>query len=112
MIEESLNQVNLANSSSQPQSTYEAAATLTEFELKKILIDKMKSSKSYLTAPEHRECYDSLKKSYNIDMDFFSFYDVYSLKRSQQDKDKDEGSSTGSDRGLKKRKRSKDAEPT
>nr|GEY40400.1 hypothetical protein [Tanacetum cinerariifolium] len=31
MIEESLNQVNLAKASSQPQSTYEAAATLTEF---------------------------------------------------------------------------------
>nr|GEU57560.1 uncharacterized mitochondrial protein AtMg00810-like [Tanacetum cinerariifolium] len=41
MIEGSLNQVNLAKDSSQPQSTYEVAATLTEFELKKILIDKM-----------------------------------------------------------------------
>nr|GEV93718.1 retrovirus-related Pol polyprotein from transposon TNT 1-94 [Tanacetum cinerariifolium] len=51
MIEGSLNQVNLAKASSQPQSTYEAAATLTEIELKKILIDKMKTSESYLTAP-------------------------------------------------------------
>nr|GEW23209.1 hypothetical protein [Tanacetum cinerariifolium] len=44
MIEESLNQVNLAKVSFQPQSTYEAAATLTEFELKKILIDKMNTT--------------------------------------------------------------------
>nr|GFA61430.1 hypothetical protein [Tanacetum cinerariifolium] len=44
MITESLNQANLAKASSQPQSTYEATATLTEFELKKILIDKMNSS--------------------------------------------------------------------
>nr|GEU44468.1 putative reverse transcriptase domain-containing protein [Tanacetum cinerariifolium] len=96
-IEESLNQVNLAKVSSQPQSTYEAAATLTEFELKKILIDKMNKSESFLTAPEHREYYDGLIKSYNLDKDFFSSYVVYSLKRSQKDKDKDEGPSTGSD---------------
>nr|GEY73297.1 hypothetical protein [Tanacetum cinerariifolium] len=80
MIEESLNQVNLAMPSSQPQSTYEAAATLTKFKLKKILIDKMNTSESYLTAPEHQECYD--------------------------------GPFARSDRGLKKRKISKDAEPT
>nr|GEV16975.1 hypothetical protein [Tanacetum cinerariifolium] len=72
MIEESLNQVNLAKVSSQPKSTYEAAATLTEFELKKILIDKMNTSESYLIAPEHQECYDGLIKSYHLDKDFFS----------------------------------------
>nr|GEU49634.1 hypothetical protein [Tanacetum cinerariifolium] len=112
MIEESLNQVNLEKVSSQPQSTYEAAITLTEFELKKILIDKINASELYLTAPEHRECYDDLVKSYNLDKDFFSFYDVYLLKRSRDDKDKDKGPSTRSGRGLKKQKTSKDAEPT
>ncbi|GJS03404.1 hypothetical protein Tco_0319912, partial [Tanacetum coccineum] len=41
----------------------------------------------------------------------FSTYDkVYSLKRSQKDKDKHKDPFTGSDRGLKKRKTSKDAE--
>nr|GFB84572.1 hypothetical protein [Tanacetum cinerariifolium] len=53
-----------------------------------------------------------LVKSYNIDKDFFSIYDVYSLKSCQDDKDKDEGPCAGSDRGLKKQKISKDAEPT
>ncbi|GKE97385.1 hypothetical protein Tco_0020736, partial [Tanacetum coccineum] len=62
LIKESRDEVNLANVSSQPQSTYEAASTLTEFELKKILLDKMEKSESYLTAPEHRDCYDGLKK--------------------------------------------------
>nr|GFB76849.1 hypothetical protein [Tanacetum cinerariifolium] len=90
MAQESLNEVNLAKASSQPQSTYEAEMTLTKFELKKILIDNMNLSKSYLTAPEHQECYMSC----------------------QDDKDKDEGPCAGSDRGLKKRKISKDAEPT
>ncbi|GJW78127.1 hypothetical protein Tco_0139809 [Tanacetum coccineum] len=113
MVTESLEQAILAKESSQPQSSYEAAATLIEFELKKILIDKMDKSESYLAAPEHRECYEGLIKSYDLDKTLFSTYDkVYSLKRSRKDKDKDEDPSAGSDRGLKKRKTSKDAEPT
>ncbi|GKD61226.1 hypothetical protein Tco_1298735 [Tanacetum coccineum] len=111
MVKESLKDVVLAKESSQPQSSYKAAATLTEFELKKILIDKMDKSESYLAALEHRECYEGLKKSYDLDRTIFSTYGkVYSLKRSR--KDKDEDPSAGSDRGLKKRKTSKDAEPT
>ncbi|GJV36125.1 hypothetical protein Tco_1408602 [Tanacetum coccineum] len=113
ITEQSLEEAVLAKESSQPQSSYEAAATLTEFELKKILIDKIDKSESYLAAPEHRECYEGLIKSYDLDKTLFSTYDkVYSLKRSQKDKDKDEDPSAGSDRGLKKRKTSKDAEPT
>ncbi|GJX57006.1 hypothetical protein Tco_0286903 [Tanacetum coccineum] len=112
LIKESRDEVTLAKVSSQPKSTYEAASTLTEFELKKILLDKMKTSESYLTAPEHRDCYDGLKKYYALDKDFFYSYDVYSLKRGRKDKDKDEDPSAGSDRGLKKRKTSKDVEPT
>ncbi|GJW41574.1 hypothetical protein Tco_0067419 [Tanacetum coccineum] len=70
----------------------------------------MDESQSYLTATEHRECYDGLIKSYDLDKSLFSTYDkVYSLKRSQKDKDKDEDPSAASDRGLKKRKTSKDA---
>ncbi|GKC58307.1 hypothetical protein Tco_1085905, partial [Tanacetum coccineum] len=112
LIKELRDEVTLAKVSSQPQSTYEAAYTLTEFELKKILLDKMEKSKSYLTAPEHRDCYDGLKKSYSLDKDFFYSYDVYSLKRSRKDNDKDEDPSAGSDQGLKRRKTHKDAEPT
>ncbi|GKA28608.1 hypothetical protein Tco_0714853 [Tanacetum coccineum] len=98
MVTESLEHVVLAKKSSQPQSSYEAAATLTEFELKKILIDKMDKSESYLAAPEHRECYEGLIKSYDLNKTLFSNYGkVYSLKRSQKDKDKDEDPSAGSD---------------
>ncbi|GKB11358.1 hypothetical protein Tco_0845281, partial [Tanacetum coccineum] len=110
MVKESLEDAVLAKESSQPPSSYKAAATLIEFELKKILIDKMDKSESYLAAPEHRECYEGLKKSYDLDKTIFSTYGkVYSLKRSQKDKDEDR--STGSDRGLKKRKTGKDAAP-
>ncbi|GJT18827.1 hypothetical protein Tco_0877533 [Tanacetum coccineum] len=90
IVTESLEHVALAKESSQPQST-----------------------QSYLTAAEHRECYDGLIKSYDLDKSLFSTYDkVYSLKRSQKYKDKNEDPSVGSDRRLKKRKTSKDAEPT
>ncbi|GJS02152.1 hypothetical protein Tco_0318660 [Tanacetum coccineum] len=41
MVTESLDHAVLAKESSQPQYSYEAAATLTEFELKKILIKKI-----------------------------------------------------------------------
>ncbi|GKA60800.1 hypothetical protein Tco_0760207, partial [Tanacetum coccineum] len=71
MFNESCDEVTLVKVSSQPQSTYEVASTLTEFELKKILLDKM-----------------------------------------EKNRDKDEDPSAGSDRGLKRRKTSKDAEPT
>ncbi|GJX26761.1 hypothetical protein Tco_0233057 [Tanacetum coccineum] len=53
LIKESRDEVTLAKVSSQPHSTYEAASTLTEFELKKILLDKIEKSESYLAAPEH-----------------------------------------------------------
>ncbi|GJU55189.1 hypothetical protein Tco_1228903 [Tanacetum coccineum] len=90
MVTESLEHAVLAKESSQPKSTYEVAASLTKFELKKILIDKIDKSQSYLTATKGRECYDGLIKSYDLDKSLFSTYD----------------------RGLKKRKTSKDAELT
>ncbi|GKF46113.1 hypothetical protein Tco_0135915 [Tanacetum coccineum] len=46
-VADSDERVVLAKSSSQPKSTYEAATTLIEFELKKFLLDKMQDSKSY-----------------------------------------------------------------
>ncbi|GJS67152.1 hypothetical protein Tco_0681716 [Tanacetum coccineum] len=90
-IKESLENVVLAKSSSQLQLTYEAAASLTEFELKKIMLDKLEKSKSYQAVEQHRDLYDAL--------------------RGREDKDKDEDPPAGSDQGLKKRKTSKDTEP-
>ncbi|GJX83039.1 hypothetical protein Tco_0332520 [Tanacetum coccineum] len=81
MVTESLELAVLAKESSQPQSSYEAAATLIEFELKKIMINKMDKSESYLAAPEQRECYEGLKKSYDLDKTIFSTYDRWLKKR-------------------------------
>nr|GEU73614.1 monodehydroascorbate reductase [Tanacetum cinerariifolium] len=50
----------LAKESSQPQSLYEAAATLTEFELKKILIDKI--DKKPAKGPKAKESQSSSSK--------------------------------------------------
>ncbi|GJU09839.1 hypothetical protein Tco_1132235 [Tanacetum coccineum] len=73
----------------------------------------MDKSESYLAAPEHRECYDGLIKSFDLDKILFSIYDkVYSLKRSRKDKDKNEDPFIRSDRELKKRKTNKDVELT
>nr|GEW54928.1 hypothetical protein [Tanacetum cinerariifolium] len=73
----------------------------------------MDKSESYLAAPEHRECYEVLIKSYELNKTLFSTYDeVYSLKRSQKDKDKDKDPFARSNRGLKKRKAGKDTELT
>ncbi|GJW34344.1 hypothetical protein Tco_0054376 [Tanacetum coccineum] len=56
--------------------------------------------------------YEGLKKYYDLDKTiFFTYGKVYSLKRSPKDKDKDEDPSTGSNRGLKKKKTGKDAAP-
>ncbi|GJT17654.1 hypothetical protein Tco_0876360 [Tanacetum coccineum] len=73
-ITESLENIVLAKSSSQPKSTYEAAASLTEFELKKILLDKIQKSKLYRGTQEHKDLYDALVKSYKLDKDLFKSY--------------------------------------
>ncbi|GKC31687.1 hypothetical protein Tco_1038981, partial [Tanacetum coccineum] len=54
-VTESLEHVVLAKSSSQPQSTYEAAASLAEFELKKILLDKMQKTYSLKRGREDKD---------------------------------------------------------
>ncbi|GJT39262.1 hypothetical protein Tco_0939127 [Tanacetum coccineum] len=82
----------------QPKSTFEAAASLYEFKLTKIIMDKMEEHKSYLRADYKRELYDALVKSYNTEKDLFETYgEVFTLKRSRDDKDKDQDPFAGSD---------------
>ncbi|GJX11320.1 hypothetical protein Tco_0201179 [Tanacetum coccineum] len=87
-----------------------AAASLFDFDLTNILIDKLEKNKSYDKADYKKNLYDALDESYNTDKDLFDSYGkVFSLKRSQYE-DKDRDPSAGSDRGKKRRKSSKDAE--
>ncbi|GJR80437.1 hypothetical protein Tco_0151222 [Tanacetum coccineum] len=109
-VTESLEAAVLTRSSSQPKSTYEAAASLFKFELTKIFLDKMEESKSHLRADYKKKLYDALVESYNTDKDLFNTYgEVFTLKRSRDDSDKDRDPSAGSDRGTKRRKSSKEA---
>ncbi|GJX92309.1 hypothetical protein Tco_0345635 [Tanacetum coccineum] len=72
---------------------------------------KIEEHKSYLRAEYKKELYDALVESYNTDKDLFETYgEVFTLKRSRDDKDKDQDPSVGSDQGMKKRKTSKDAD--
>ncbi|GJS00974.1 hypothetical protein Tco_0317482 [Tanacetum coccineum] len=80
----------LARSSLQPKSTYEVAASLSEFELTKIYLDKMEESKSHLRSDYKKKLYDAL--------------------RSRDDNDKDRDPFARSDRGTKRRKSRKEAE--
>nr|GFB90120.1 hypothetical protein [Tanacetum cinerariifolium] len=66
----SLENVVLAKSSSRPKSTYKAVASLTEFELKKILLDKMqKSTKSQLkSSSKSAQAEESVFKTADTDM--------------------------------------------
>nr|GEU82799.1 MAK10-like protein [Tanacetum cinerariifolium] len=79
MITESLEHAIQAKESSQPLYSYEAVDSLTEFELKKILIEKMDKSESYLAALEHRR--DQRKSFYGYARGLESRHDVYSTKR-------------------------------
>ncbi|GKA94682.1 hypothetical protein Tco_0816720 [Tanacetum coccineum] len=108
-IIESLKAIVLAKSSSQPKSKYEAVASLSEFELMKIQMDKMEETKSYQVTNYNKELYDALVKSYNIDKDLFESYgEVFSVKRGRDEKDKDHDPSAGLDRGTKRRKTRKE----
>ncbi|GJY59356.1 hypothetical protein Tco_0459248 [Tanacetum coccineum] len=110
-VTESLEAAILAKSSSKPKSTYKVVASLLEFELTKIIIDKMEEHKSYLSAEYKKELYDALVKSYNTDKDLFESYsEVFTLKRSRDDKYKDQDPFAGSDQGTKRRKSSKETE--
>ncbi|GJT61575.1 hypothetical protein Tco_1005108 [Tanacetum coccineum] len=112
-VTESLGAEVLVRSTNQPQTSYVVAASLLKFELKRILIDKMETNKSINRSDIQKNLYNALVEAYNLDKDIITSYgDVVTLKRGQDDQDKDEDPSAGSDRGTKRRKSSKDAEPS
>ncbi|GKB19634.1 hypothetical protein Tco_0853557 [Tanacetum coccineum] len=110
-VTESLGAEVLVRSTNQPQMAYAVAASLSEFELKKILIDKIESNKLINRSDNQKNLYNALVESYNYDKDIITSYcDVVLLKRGRDDQDKDEDPSAGSDRRTKRRKSGKDTE--
>ncbi|GJU16379.1 hypothetical protein Tco_1144345 [Tanacetum coccineum] len=80
-VTETLGAEILARSSNQPQSSYATAASLTEFKLKKILIDKIKENKSMNRSDVQQNLYNALIESYNSDKDILTSYgEVVTLK--------------------------------
>ncbi|GJR76553.1 hypothetical protein Tco_0088918 [Tanacetum coccineum] len=95
------------------QTSYAVADSLLEFELKKILIDKMETNKLINRSNIPKNLYNALVEAYNLDKDIITAYgDAVTLKRGRDDQDKDEDPYARSDRGTKRRKSSKDAEPS
>ncbi|GKB25056.1 hypothetical protein Tco_0864457 [Tanacetum coccineum] len=113
-VTESLGAELLVRSTNQPQTSYAVAASLSEFELKKILIEKIKTNKSIDRSDIQKNLYNALVESYNNDNDIITSYgDVVILKRRRDDQDKDKDPSIGSDRGTKRRKSGdNDEQPT
>nr|GEZ15298.1 hypothetical protein [Tanacetum cinerariifolium] len=99
----------LSNSS---KTSYAVVADLSKMELKKILIEKMKGNKSIQRSNEQRNLYNALVKAYESDKIILDTYeDTVMLKRRRDDDaDKDEEPSAGSDRGSKRRREGKKPE--
>nr|GEX10928.1 hypothetical protein [Tanacetum cinerariifolium] len=88
----------LSNSS---KTSYAVIADLSEMVLKKILIEKMEGNKSIHRSNKQRNLYKALVKAYEYDKIILDTYeDTVTLKRRRDDDaDKDEEPSAGSDRG-------------
>nr|GEX33517.1 hypothetical protein [Tanacetum cinerariifolium] len=80
--------------------------SLTEFELKKILLEKMKRSESYKTASEHKELNEGLVKSYNLEKYLFSKKQKTSKDAEQPKGLKSKESKTSSSKGMKSQPKS------
>nr|GEU92037.1 hypothetical protein [Tanacetum cinerariifolium] len=92
----------LTRSSNSSKTSYAVAASLSELELKKILIEKIVSNKSIHIFDEQKNLYKALVDAYECDKLILETYgDTITLKRRRDDEDKDEELSVGSNRGLR-----------
>nr|GEV52619.1 hypothetical protein [Tanacetum cinerariifolium] len=91
----------LTRSSNSSKTSYAIAADLSEMELKKILIKKMEGNKSIHRSNEKRNLYKAFVEAYESDKIILDTYgDTVTLKRRHDDDtDKDEEPSAGSDQG-------------
>ncbi|GJU95605.1 hypothetical protein Tco_1320361 [Tanacetum coccineum] len=110
-VTETLGAEVLVRSTNQPPTSYAVASSLSELELKKILMDKMEENKSIDRSEVQKNLYNALVEAYNSDKDLLSSYgDVVTIPRGHDDEDKDEEPSAGSNRGTKRRRSGKEAE--
>nr|GEU80616.1 retrovirus-related Pol polyprotein from transposon TNT 1-94 [Tanacetum cinerariifolium] len=113
-VNEQLEAEVLTRSSNSSKTSYAVAADLSEMELRKILIEKIEGNKSIHRLDEQRNLYKALVQAYESDKIILDTYgDTVTLKRRRDDDaDKDEEPSAGSDRGSKRRREGKEPEST
>ncbi|GKB50626.1 hypothetical protein Tco_0901379 [Tanacetum coccineum] len=112
-VNEQLEAEVLIRSSNEAKTSHAVAANLSELELKKILIDKMKNNKSIDRSVPQKNLYKALVDAYESDKDILASYgDTVTLKRRRDDEDEDEEPSAGSNRGSKRRRAGKEPEST
>ncbi|GJW67564.1 hypothetical protein Tco_0121988 [Tanacetum coccineum] len=99
-VTESLRAEVLVRSTNQPQTSYAVVALLSEFELKKILIDKMEENKSIDRSDIQKDLYKTLVESYNSDKDIISSYGKEA--ESSKEPTHKESKSTSSSKGASK----------
>nr|GFA89141.1 hypothetical protein [Tanacetum cinerariifolium] len=101
IVNEQLEAKVLTRSSNSSKTSYTVTADLSKIELKKILIEKMEGKKSIHRSDEQRNLYKALVQSYESDKIILDTYgDTVTLKkRRDDDADKDEEPSAGSEQG-------------
>nr|GFA18247.1 hypothetical protein [Tanacetum cinerariifolium] len=111
-VNEQLEAEVLTRSSHSSRTSYAVAADLSEMELKKILIEKIKGNKSIQCSDEQRNLYKALVDAFESDKIILDTYgETVTLKRRRDDDvDKDEEPSDGPDRGSKRRREGKEPE--
>nr|GEU86053.1 hypothetical protein [Tanacetum cinerariifolium] len=110
IINENMQKIIKEQVKEQVKTSYAVAPDLSEMELKKILIKKMKGNKSIQRSNEQRNLYKALVEAYESSKIILDTYeDTVTLKRSRDDDaDKDEEPSAGSDRGSKRHREGKE----
>nr|GEX06448.1 hypothetical protein [Tanacetum cinerariifolium] len=111
-VDENMQKIIKEKVKEQVKTSYAVAADLSEMELKKILIEKIKGNKSIQRSDEQRNLYKSLVKAYESDKIILDTYEetIMLKRRRDDDADKDEEPSAGPDRGSKRRREGKEPE--
>nr|GEZ30575.1 hypothetical protein [Tanacetum cinerariifolium] len=111
-INEQLKAEVLTRSSHSSKTSYAVVADLSEMELKKILIEKMKGNKSIQRSDEQRNLYKALVEAYESDKIILDTYEetVTLKRRRDDDADKNEEPSARPDRGSKRHREGKERE--
>nr|GEY89112.1 hypothetical protein [Tanacetum cinerariifolium] len=111
-VNEQLEAKVLTRSSNSSKTSYAVAADLSEIELKKILIEKIKGNKSIHRSNEQRNLYKALVEAYESDKIILDTYEnTITLKRRRDDDaNKDKEPFPGSDQGSKRRREGNETE--